>query len=221
MLPKEAGETVERKATVRRVVLAGLARLFAEALAEVLASRGAVIVSVVDLDAVTDDVRVRPADVIILGDADDDQGRLADVAESLRDVAPTATTIVVTGTIDLEMALRAESRGIDAIVPSDAPLAYLVESLAMTSPSPRAARTVAELPVRSRLELVSEPPATLTPREIEVLRLLAEGLAARAIAERVELSVHTVRDHIKSLLRKLAAHSQLEAVVTATRRGLV
>jgi DNA-binding NarL/FixJ family response regulator len=52
----------------------------------------------------------------------------------------------------------------------------------------------------------------LTPREIEVLNAVANGLSNKAIARRLEISLHTVKFHIESLLRKLGAHSRAEAV---------
>jgi DNA-binding NarL/FixJ family response regulator len=68
----------------------------------------------------------------------------------------------------------------------------------------------------------SEPRvATLTRREREVLALVAEGLSNQAIAERLTLSVHTVRSHVQSVLEKLPAHSKLEAVAVARRRHLL
>jgi DNA-binding NarL/FixJ family response regulator len=63
--------------------------------------------------------------------------------------------------------------------------------------------------------------AGLTAREEEVLALMAEGLDPRAIAERLVLSVHTVRGHVKNVMAKVGAHSQLETVVVATRTGLL
>jgi PAS domain S-box-containing protein len=63
--------------------------------------------------------------------------------------------------------------------------------------------------------------AGLTPREHEVLERLADGQDAMEIARRLELSVYSVRGHIKSLMRKLGVHSQLQAVVVAARRGIV
>ncbi|MEU3790885.1 response regulator transcription factor [Streptomyces fructofermentans] len=61
----------------------------------------------------------------------------------------------------------------------------------------------------------------LTRREREVLALLAQGHGLKTIAERLVLSRHTVRGHVKSVLLKLGAHSQLEAVVTAIRLGIL
>lgn len=61
----------------------------------------------------------------------------------------------------------------------------------------------------------------LTPRELEVLRLLGLGRDPRAIAKELDVSLHTCRDHVKRVLTKLGVHSQLEAVVVATRTGLI
>ena len=61
----------------------------------------------------------------------------------------------------------------------------------------------------------------LPPRETEVLRLLAEGLANKTIAQRLDISEHTVKFHVNALLRKLDAQSRTEAVIEATRRGLI
>ncbi|WP_343907598.1 response regulator transcription factor [Nocardioides aquiterrae] len=61
----------------------------------------------------------------------------------------------------------------------------------------------------------------LTGREVEVLELVAEGLTNAVIAQRLHLSVHTVRNHIANLSQKLGAHSKLEALAIAVRQGLV
>jgi DNA-binding NarL/FixJ family response regulator len=61
----------------------------------------------------------------------------------------------------------------------------------------------------------------LTPREKEVLRLMAEGFPSREIAARMGISYTTVRTHIRSLGSKLAVHSKLEAIVKARELGLI
>jgi DNA-binding NarL/FixJ family response regulator len=63
--------------------------------------------------------------------------------------------------------------------------------------------------------------ARLTAREEEVLALMGEGLDPSAIAERLVLSVYTARGHVKNVMAKLGAHTQLEAVVLATKAGLL
>jgi DNA-binding NarL/FixJ family response regulator len=61
----------------------------------------------------------------------------------------------------------------------------------------------------------------LTPRELEVLRLLAEGLANKTIAHHLGISEHTVKFHVNAVMSKLGAQSRTEAVVRATRLGLI
>lgn len=61
----------------------------------------------------------------------------------------------------------------------------------------------------------------LTPREQEVLQLVAEGLSNRAIAHQLSISEHTVKFHVNAIMTKLDAQSRTEAVVRATRLGLI
>jgi len=61
----------------------------------------------------------------------------------------------------------------------------------------------------------------LTPREDQVLQLLAEGLTNRAIAQRLGISEHTIKFHVNAILGKLAAQSRADAVMRATRLGLI
>jgi len=62
--------------------------------------------------------------------------------------------------------------------------------------------------------------ALLTPREIEVLGAIGEGLTNKAIARRLDISLHTVKFHIESLFRKLGARTRTEAVAKASERQL-
>jgi len=65
------------------------------------------------------------------------------------------------------------------------------------------------------------PIEALTPREIDVLRLMAAGLPNKEIARRLAISEHTVKFHVNAILGKLAVSSRTEAVVRATRLGLI
>jgi NarL family two-component system response regulator YdfI len=61
----------------------------------------------------------------------------------------------------------------------------------------------------------------LTPREVEVLRMLAEGLGNREMASRLGISDHTVKFHISSILDKLGASTRTEAVTMGIRMGII
>lgn len=73
-------------------------------------------------------------------------------------------------------------------------------------------------PTRRRAETAA---GRLSPRQYEVLELLANGIPARQIAVRLGLAEATVRNHIRHLLRKLGCHSQLEAVAVAYQLDLL
>jgi two-component system nitrate/nitrite response regulator NarL len=60
--------------------------------------------------------------------------------------------------------------------------------------------------------------ALLTPRELDVLATLAEGMTNKAIARRLNISLHTVKFHVESLFRKLGARTRTEAVAKASER---
>lgn len=64
-------------------------------------------------------------------------------------------------------------------------------------------------------------PSELTPRQHQVLVLLARGCSTRQIAELLSLSLATVRNHISALLRALMVNSRIEALIEARRRGLI
>jgi len=61
----------------------------------------------------------------------------------------------------------------------------------------------------------------LTPRELEVLRLLSEGLGNKGISRQLRISEHTVKFHVGAIMAKLGAASRTEAVTQAARRGLI
>jgi DNA-binding NarL/FixJ family response regulator len=64
-------------------------------------------------------------------------------------------------------------------------------------------------------------PSPLTPRELDVLRLIADGVGNAEIAERLHLGLGTVKGHVRDILEKLSASDRAHAAVTALRRGLL
>ena len=90
----------------------------------------------------------------------------------------------------------------------------LIRRILATSPAP----TLPTAPLEQRR---ARQPVVLTAREIEVLRLLADGTSTRTIADSLFISVTTTRNHIQNILRKLEVHSKLEAVALALRNHLL
>jgi DNA-binding NarL/FixJ family response regulator len=70
---------------------------------------------------------------------------------------------------------------------------------------------------QAREKLVAE----FTPRELDVLRLLAEGLDTANLATRLGIAPHTVEWHVSHVIEKLGVHSKLQAVIAAARSGLI
>ena len=81
--------------------------------------------------------------------------------------------------------------------------------------------TFAAAVLRSAPTVAQELPESLTPRELEVLQLLAQGLPNKLIAQRLGISDHTAKFHVNAILGKLEVQSRSEAIVQAVRLGLV
>jgi DNA-binding NarL/FixJ family response regulator len=70
---------------------------------------------------------------------------------------------------------------------------------------------------REREKLMAE----FTPRELDILHLLAEGMDTAAMSERLGIQPHTVEWHVQHVIEKLQVHSKLQAVIAAARKGLI
>ena len=134
--------------------------------------------------------------------------------------ATDAAAVLLTGESWTAEAVRA---GVRAILPANASAAEIlaaVESaaagLAVVDPRDLDALLAAAPPVP-----VSTDSSNLTARELEVLRMLAEGAANKTIAWKLAISEHTVKFHVASILAKLGASTRTEAVTVGIRKGLV
>jgi NarL family two-component system response regulator YdfI len=115
--------------------------------------------------------------------------------------------------------------GVRAVLASDisseqliAALKAVAAGLVVTHPAEIAAMLPVAEPASRALAELAEP---LTPREGEVLQMLASGLGNKEIAARLSISEHTVKFHVASILGKLGASTRTEAVSIGIRRGLV
>jgi len=104
----------------------------------------------------------------------------------------------------------------------DAAMAKRVASALASSPAFRlaAAGEKADLLLTAAAD-GTDAEAPLTPREVEVLTLLAEGASNKAIARRLGISVHTAKFHVGQLLDKLDAAGRTDAVAHAARLGVI
>ena len=137
---------------------------------------------------------------------------------------PGLRVIMLTAASNPHLVAQAAHAGACAFVPKTGGLSELLTAIrgARTGSMVVASSVLAQMVETTQADRnASKPMTTLTPREREVLELLALGMDANRVARRLGISVHTCRGHLKSLLLKLDSHSQLEAVVTATRLGLL
>jgi DNA-binding CsgD family transcriptional regulator len=93
-----------------------------------------------------------------------------------------------------------------------------VAGLRLAAPGEPAAVTVVSRNRQGNVELHG---FDLTPRELDVLALLAEGASNKTIAKQLGISVHTAKFHVSSLLDKLDATGRTDAVAHAARRGVI
>jgi DNA-binding NarL/FixJ family response regulator len=144
-----------------------------------------------------------------------------EVIRRLRVSSPGTKVVILTGSSDATFFAQAMEFGVSGYLTKDARLGEVADAI-------RAAyegRVV--VPERVVGKLLAAKPAEgglgadLSKRELEVLALLGEGCDAKRIAGTLNISWHTARSYTKSVLVKLGAHSQLEAVMTAMRLGIL
>jgi two-component system NarL family response regulator len=96
----------------------------------------------------------------------------------------------------------------------------VADGQSLISPS-MAIKLLDEFKQMSRADRQQVPTPRLTERELEVLKLVAQGLNNREIAKRLFISENTVKNHVRNILEKLQLHSRMEAVMYAVREKLL
>ena len=205
-----------------RVLIVDDERLFAELLR--VALRSATGIEVVDVvHDVTTAVRrmseLRPD--VVLADYHLPDGTGADIARTVRATLPDTSVLILTGDPSVSTLSDVARSGAVGHLTKDRPFDQVVEGVRAASlgeilfaPS-ELQRLLLERESRPR------PLEPLTARELEVLRLLAEGAATAEASAQLGISSATLRAHVQAILRKLGAHSRLEAVAEAARLGVI
>jgi DNA-binding NarL/FixJ family response regulator len=143
----------------------------------------------------------------------------ATLLERLREVSPETKLAVYTAEADETVVAEVLAAGGHAVVLKEAPLEDLARALA----SVLAGRPYVD-PALARDTVLggrSSRAPGLTEREIEVLRLLADGLSHDEIGARLSISGETVRTHVRKASDRLRANTRTQAVATALRLGLI
>jgi len=154
-------------------------------------------------------------------------GTGAEATRAIKARWPAARVVMVTALTDDETLLESIQAGADGYLTKDRAAedvvtavraAHAGETLLPRSVIVEIARRVAVARERGDERLVVEP---LTPRELEILRALTEGMSTPEICERLFIAPNTLRTHVQNIMGKLRVHSKLEAVAFALKYRLV
>jgi DNA-binding NarL/FixJ family response regulator len=157
---------------------------------------------------------------LMLGD-----GSGLDLAEHVRQVSPGSKVIMLTGVESVGPVVSALASGARAWLPKTVDAEHLVRVVrgvhageAWLAPD-LLGRVLSDL-VKRTAATSPDPLSELTGREREVLQCMVDGLTRARTAERLGVSINTVRTHTQNLIAKLGAHSTLESVAFALRHGV-
>jgi NarL family two-component system response regulator YdfI len=131
-----------------------------------------------------------------------------------------AAIVLVTDGAGMAAALRAGARAVLLRPPDRAELTAAVQAVA-AGLSVLPASLLDDMLRLGGADRAASNTEVLTPRELEVLALMAAGASNKLIARRLGISVHTAKFHVAGVLEKLGAHSRAEAVAIGARVGLV
>ena len=159
-------------------------------------------------------------DIVIMDVQLGDGDGIAATAE-LAERFPELRVVVLTAHVDQRLLQRAAAANACALLPKDGDLPDMLAALRSARRGGFAVHPTLLRRLVGRTEVPTPRRPPLTQREQEVLQMLAAGLEARMIAQEIGISLNTCRGYVKSLLAKLGAHSQLEAVAIAMRHGLI
>jgi two-component system, NarL family, response regulator YdfI len=211
---------------VTRVLIAAasaIARAGLESLVATAQDRITVVGSASDVASLAQSIEELQPDVVVLdSETEETASRLLNLGREM----PLPAIVVLAAQMDSAWIAGALRSGVRAVLPREASADGIIAAIEAVA----AGFTV--LP--SDLDLLQPETPTLpahdphlsttdplTPREIEVLGMIAEGLGNKAIALRLDISEHTVKFHVASILSKLGVSSRTEAVTVGIRQGLI
>ena len=170
---------------------------------------------------------VAPPDVVLM------DFRLPDVsgpvaASMIQGSHPTAAIVFHSADASESALLDAVDAGAIAYLTKDATADQIIEAVRRASRGEVLipVRLFAQAIARQRSEVTEKRDrerllAQFTPRELDILHLLAEGLDTQDMSERLGIAPHTVEWHVRHIIEKLQVHSKLQAVIAAARKGLI
>jgi DNA-binding NarL/FixJ family response regulator len=186
-----------------RVVVAHRRELLAEALGRLLEHLGLVVAGAAsDVDALLAQLHGEAADVIVLDAGFDPR--------PIRNRAPSARIVVLADGLDQRLAAAAREGEVDGIVLTRCVGAELASAITQVAAG-HAVFPAGWLSRARRTSVASDPVAGLSPRQREVLELLALGMDNDEIASRLFISRNTVKFHVRTIYERLGVHNRVAA----------
>jgi DNA-binding NarL/FixJ family response regulator len=146
---------------------------------------------------------------------------------AIKEAAPAARIIMLTVSDEEADLYEAVKNGASGYLLKDSSIDEVAQAIrvvadgqSLISPS-MAIKLLDEFKQMSRSDRTQVPSPRLTDRELEVLKLVAQGLNNREIAKQLFISENTVKNHVRNILEKLQLHSRMEAVMYAVREKLL
>jgi len=146
-----------------------------------------------------------------------------DAIRRIRSAAPAARVVVLSGFDNPTYVARAVSAGAHDYVLKTASRTDIVSAVtgaADGAPPPRSGQLRRMAGAMANRDVSPDANVPLTPRETQTLRLVAMGLSNKEIAETLEISVETVKEHVQNMLRKISLNDRTQAAVWAIRHGM-
>lgn len=152
----------------------------------------------------------------------------AETARLIKERVPHAKTIILTGAEDEAARMQAVEAGVNGYLTKDIALQEIVEAVrdvyagkVLIPPSVLAELLQRLVAMRRKTEEARKLVSLLTQREVEVVQAIAAGESNKEITDRLCISMHTLRNHLRNIMAKLDCRSKTEVLTLALRHGLV
>lgn len=155
-------------------------------------------------------------DLVLMDVVMNDGSNGIDAAERIKKISPTTKIIVVTSMPDSQFLKRAKEIGVESFWYKEVQEAPMLDVMDRTMAGEH---ILPDNPPVTNLGLAKS--TDMTKRELDVLRLLAEGLTDKEIADQLFLGITTVRFHVNNLIKKTGLTSRTELAVNAVRSGII
>ena len=168
-----------------------------------------------------EEFKIIAPDIAVI-DLDDNLGNLESIVSECREANKATRICVISAHLSSELMLRAIAAGADGYVVKDTSPADLIRAIrTIISDGFHADGRLAGALLRQRAMRTRGDVNELSPRELQIVRLIVEGLSNKEIGHRLMLSDKTVKNHVSKIFAKMRVNARTQLVIRAMRTGLV